>query len=257
MRTADPKVFAAGDGAFGPSTIVNAMYHGHRAAYYVKALPRGRRAPAPLPDAVQDAARAGRAGRALGGVRARAPGVPRPRRQPGRVSRRSSRPTTPSRPARGGALLPLRRRDRLGRLQRPHARGHLRHGADDAAGRAQAARALHEAADGRQRAPLQPAAADPRRHRVPAREPLATRDRPVPRRLPRGRPSSAAARSSSRSPFLVAGFDDVAGRDPRRRRARAPVAGPRLRRPPAGRRRRALAPGRRRRRRARRRPRPP
>jgi hypothetical protein len=38
MRTEDPKVFAAGDAAFGPSTIVNAMYHGHRAAYYVKAF---------------------------------------------------------------------------------------------------------------------------------------------------------------------------------------------------------------------------
>ena len=33
MRTADPKVFAAGDGAFGGSTIVMAMQHGQRAAY--------------------------------------------------------------------------------------------------------------------------------------------------------------------------------------------------------------------------------
>ncbi|MBI2718103.1 MAG: FAD-dependent oxidoreductase [Rhizobiales bacterium] len=37
MRTADPKIFAAGDGAFGGSTIVMAMMHGHRAAHYVKA----------------------------------------------------------------------------------------------------------------------------------------------------------------------------------------------------------------------------
>ena len=37
MRTEDPKVFAAGDGAFGGSTIVMAMMHGHRAAYYIKA----------------------------------------------------------------------------------------------------------------------------------------------------------------------------------------------------------------------------
>ena len=37
MRTRDPKVFAAGDGAFGGSTIVKAMFHGHRAAYYIKA----------------------------------------------------------------------------------------------------------------------------------------------------------------------------------------------------------------------------
>ncbi|MCP4329595.1 MAG: FAD-dependent oxidoreductase [Alphaproteobacteria bacterium] len=38
MRTADPKVFAAGDGAFGGSTIVMAMNHGQRAAYYIKAF---------------------------------------------------------------------------------------------------------------------------------------------------------------------------------------------------------------------------
>jgi NADPH-dependent glutamate synthase beta subunit-like oxidoreductase len=38
MRTKDPKVFAAGDGAFGGSTIVKAMFHGHRAAYYVKSF---------------------------------------------------------------------------------------------------------------------------------------------------------------------------------------------------------------------------
>ena len=41
MRTADPSVFAAGDGAFGGSTIVIAMEHGHRAAYYVKAFLEG------------------------------------------------------------------------------------------------------------------------------------------------------------------------------------------------------------------------
>ena len=37
MRTEDPQVFAAGDGAFGGSTIVMAMQHGHRAAYYINA----------------------------------------------------------------------------------------------------------------------------------------------------------------------------------------------------------------------------
>ncbi len=47
MRTDDPKVFAAGDGAFGGSTIVVAMYHGHRAAYYVKAFLDGRENPLP------------------------------------------------------------------------------------------------------------------------------------------------------------------------------------------------------------------
>jgi len=36
MRTGDPKVFAAGDGAFGGSTIVMAMSHGQRAAYYIR-----------------------------------------------------------------------------------------------------------------------------------------------------------------------------------------------------------------------------
>ena len=47
MRTEDPRVFAAGDAAFGPSTIVNAMYHGHRAAYYVKAFLEGIDEPLP------------------------------------------------------------------------------------------------------------------------------------------------------------------------------------------------------------------
>jgi hypothetical protein len=47
MRTVDPKVFAAGDGAFGPSTIVTAMYHGHRAAYYIKAFLEGVESPLP------------------------------------------------------------------------------------------------------------------------------------------------------------------------------------------------------------------
>ncbi|MFN8223382.1 MAG: FAD-dependent oxidoreductase [Gaiellales bacterium] len=47
MRTTRGKVFAAGDGAFGPSTIVNAMFHGHRAAYYVKAFLEGNETPLP------------------------------------------------------------------------------------------------------------------------------------------------------------------------------------------------------------------
>ena len=45
MVTDDPKVFAAGDGAFGGSTIVMAMMHGHRAAYYIKAFLEGRKDP--------------------------------------------------------------------------------------------------------------------------------------------------------------------------------------------------------------------
>ena len=47
MRTDDPKVFAAGDGAFGGSTIVMAMHHGQRAAYYLKAFLAGREDPMP------------------------------------------------------------------------------------------------------------------------------------------------------------------------------------------------------------------
>jgi len=45
MATADPRVFAAGDGAFGGSTIVEAMYQGHRAAYYLKAYLEGNESP--------------------------------------------------------------------------------------------------------------------------------------------------------------------------------------------------------------------
>jgi len=47
MRTDDERVFAAGDGAFGGSTIVEAMYQGHRAAYYIKAFLRGNDKPLP------------------------------------------------------------------------------------------------------------------------------------------------------------------------------------------------------------------
>jgi NADPH-dependent glutamate synthase beta subunit-like oxidoreductase len=47
MRTADPEVFAAGDGAFGGSTIVMAMHHGQRAAYYIKAALDQIEAPIP------------------------------------------------------------------------------------------------------------------------------------------------------------------------------------------------------------------
>jgi len=47
MRTDDPQVFAAGDGAFGGSTIVMAMQHGHRAAYYVKSFLQGHEKPVP------------------------------------------------------------------------------------------------------------------------------------------------------------------------------------------------------------------
>lgn len=47
MRTQDPKIFAAGDGAFGGSTIVMAMHHGQRAAYYIKHCLEGNDNPLP------------------------------------------------------------------------------------------------------------------------------------------------------------------------------------------------------------------
>jgi len=47
MVTEDAMVFAAGDGAFGGSTIVEAMYQGHRAAYYMKAFLEGNDKPLP------------------------------------------------------------------------------------------------------------------------------------------------------------------------------------------------------------------
>jgi NADPH-dependent glutamate synthase beta subunit-like oxidoreductase len=47
MRTPDPKVFAAGDCAFGASAVVYAMNHGHRAAYYIQAFLEGREKPLP------------------------------------------------------------------------------------------------------------------------------------------------------------------------------------------------------------------
>ena len=47
MRTSDPKVFAAGDGAFGGSTLVMAMQHGQRAAYYVRHFLEGNGDPLP------------------------------------------------------------------------------------------------------------------------------------------------------------------------------------------------------------------
>ena len=47
MVTEDPMIFGAGDGAFGGSTIVEAMHHGHRAAYYMKAYLEGNTKPLP------------------------------------------------------------------------------------------------------------------------------------------------------------------------------------------------------------------
>ena len=47
MRTGDPNVFAAGDGAFGGSTIVMAMHHGQKVAYYIKSFLEGTDDPLP------------------------------------------------------------------------------------------------------------------------------------------------------------------------------------------------------------------
>ena len=47
MRTGDRQVFGAGDGAFGGSTIVMAMFHGHKAAYYIKQFLEGAKSPLP------------------------------------------------------------------------------------------------------------------------------------------------------------------------------------------------------------------
>lgn len=47
MCTEDPKVFGAGDGAFGGSSIVIAMHHGQKAAYYIKAFLEGIDDPLP------------------------------------------------------------------------------------------------------------------------------------------------------------------------------------------------------------------
>ncbi len=47
MRTSDPVVFAAGDGAFGGSTIVKAQSHGQRAAYYIRQFLDGIEDPIP------------------------------------------------------------------------------------------------------------------------------------------------------------------------------------------------------------------
>lgn len=47
MKTRRDNVYAAGDAAFGSSTIVQAMYQGHKAAYYVLAALEGNVHPAP------------------------------------------------------------------------------------------------------------------------------------------------------------------------------------------------------------------
>ena len=101
MRTADPKVFAAGDGAFGGSTIVMAMHHGQRAAYYVRHFLEGKGDPLPYPP------RTRRPGPHVGEVPDPGVGVPRARRAAHRVPRDRADLRHRHRPGRGGTLLPL------------------------------------------------------------------------------------------------------------------------------------------------------
>lgn len=120
MRTSDPKVFAAGDGAFGGSTIVMAMHHGHKAAYYIQSFLDGIAKPLPYTHALSDPARDCRPGYHVGEVSAPGAGVPWPGAQPGRFPRNRVRLRPGDREERGGALLPLRRRDRHGGLFGAH-----------------------------------------------------------------------------------------------------------------------------------------
>ena len=202
MRTGDPKVFAAGDGAFGPSTIVKAMYHGHRAAYYVKHFLEGDRRPAALPDAVQDPARACRPGRALGGVRSASTrsstgSGANPVAFP-EIESTYNEETAKREAARcyrcdaetGSSDYNVRTREDIFVMARTKPE-------DARKQRAVFTRRLTVS----NQAHFHPRGAVARRHRLPAGEPLAPRHRPVPRRVP--------------------------GRDADRRGARAGVAVPR------------------------------
>ena len=121
MRTADAKVFAAGDAAFGPSTIVTAMYHGHRAAYYVRHFLEGNASPLPYRTPYKTR-RVPVAQDALWEVFAREhQEFQGPRRRSDRVSRDRDDVRRGIGEARGGPLLPVRCGDRLGRLQRADA----------------------------------------------------------------------------------------------------------------------------------------
>ena len=211
MRTADPKVFAAGDGAFGPSTIVTAMYHGHRAAYYVQDVPRGRS----------------------------------PTRCP--TARRSRRGACRSRRTRCGRCSPREHQEFHGLGENPVEFPEIESDYDDETAKREAARCYRCDAEtgssdynvrtredifvmarttpGRRAASsarssrsgsrsrpgdhFHPEVAIARRHRVPAR--------PTSRGSSSTRTATPAAwrrqlgdgRSSSRSPFLVGGFDDA------------------------------------------------
>ena len=192
MRTSDPCVFAAGDGAFGGSTIVMAMNHGQRVAYYVKAYLEGRAEPLPyrtphrtrrVPVAqdlewellpVQHPDFLG-----LGENPVAFPEIETTYGWEGGAQG-------------GGALLPLRRGDGLCRLCGGASGGHLRDGADRARRCAAPEGDAGEAPGRAGRSLPGGASGGAGRSRLPAGEPLAPGDRPLPRGLPHRHPGGRA-----------------------------------------------------------------
>ena len=141
---------------------------------------RGRRHPSALPHPP----RAGRPGPHLGDVSRPGAGVPRARRASGRVLRNRADLRHRDRPGRGGALLPLRRGDRLRGPPGAAPRGHL---LDGARGPARCTEAQGDArpAPAFAREPVSGAAPRlPRRPGLPPREPVPARHRCPPRGVP-------------------------------------------------------------------------
>ena len=125
MRTSDPMVFAAGDGAFGGSTLVMAMQHGQRAAYYLRHFLEGNRDPLPYRTPYRTRRVPVAQDLMWEKFPIQGPGVLRTGRATGRVSRVRAHLRHRYRPGGGGTLLPLRRGDRLRRLLGAAPRGHL------------------------------------------------------------------------------------------------------------------------------------
>ena len=195
MRTADPNVFAAGDGAFGPSTIVMAMHHGHRAAYYVQKFLEGVRDPLPyrtpfktrrVPVA-QDALwevfpREHQAFHGLGANPIEFPEIESTydaesaRREAARCYRCDAET--------GSSDYNVRTREDIFVMARTRP-------ADAPKQRAVFTRRLRVAEPGA----LPPRGGVARRPRVPAGQPLAARHRPVPRRVPGGDAAGRRARA--------------------------------------------------------------
>ena len=134
----------------------------------------------------------------MGALPAPGTGVPRGRRQPGRVSRDRDRLQHRDGQGRGRAVLPMRRGDRVIRLFSRAPRGHLLHGAHQPARRAQEpGDAVAPARDPRQPVPGGSPGLDGRSG-VPAGKPVAPGDRSLPRGLPgRYRPRRQARNGPS------------------------------------------------------------